>query len=187
MTDDPIGDPAGENPPYPSAAPTPHDHQADPELLGELAPKGAIRVVQDGGDGDWPVAFAGDYLSVRVLPQPEGGVRIKFSSTDREGVFNPQAEWTAWAESLPKRGVHKPSDEAVRRPATEQEAVHDEPEEVSTATQEPSKASTSTAMKEQSEAQTPTTVEKQPEVTTLPAPWECTPKVAAESSGSPLL
>jgi hypothetical protein len=52
VTDDPIGDPAGENPPYPSTAPTPHDPQADSELLGELALKGAIRVVQDGGDGD---------------------------------------------------------------------------------------------------------------------------------------
>lgn len=35
VTDDPIGDPAGENPPYPSAAPAPHGDQADPELLGE--------------------------------------------------------------------------------------------------------------------------------------------------------
>jgi hypothetical protein len=42
-------------------------------------------------------------LSVVVVPQPEGGVRIKVSGNDREGVRERQAEWVEWSEGLPKR------------------------------------------------------------------------------------
>src|SRR5215218_7222814 len=42
-------------------------------------------------------------LVVTAIPQPEGGVRIKVSGNDREGVRDRQAAWLEWSESLPKR------------------------------------------------------------------------------------
>lgn len=41
-------------------------------------------------------------LVVLAVPQPEGGVRVKVSGNDREGVRERQAEWMEWSESLPK-------------------------------------------------------------------------------------
>ena len=40
---------------------------------------------------------------VMAVPQPDGGVRIKVSGNDREGVQERQGLWKLWAENLPKR------------------------------------------------------------------------------------
>jgi hypothetical protein len=40
---------------------------------------------------------------VMAVPQPEGGVRIKVSGNDREGLQERQGLWKLWAENLPKR------------------------------------------------------------------------------------
>ena len=40
---------------------------------------------------------------VMAVPQPDGGVRIKVSGNDREGVQERQGLWGLWAENLPKR------------------------------------------------------------------------------------
>lgn len=49
-------------------------------------------------------------LTVLVLPQLEGGVRMKVNGNDREGMQGQQAAWTEWSENLPKR-PEIPSDE----------------------------------------------------------------------------
>jgi len=40
---------------------------------------------------------------VMAVPQPDGGVRIKVSGNDREGMQERQGLWKLWAENLPKR------------------------------------------------------------------------------------
>ncbi len=40
---------------------------------------------------------------VMAVPQPDGGVRIKVSGNDREGLQERQGLWKLWAENLPKR------------------------------------------------------------------------------------
>ncbi len=40
---------------------------------------------------------------VMAVPQPGGGVRIKVSGNDREGVQERRGLWRLWAENLPKR------------------------------------------------------------------------------------
>ncbi len=40
---------------------------------------------------------------VMAVPQPDGGVRIKVSGNDREGVQERQGLWRLWVENLPKR------------------------------------------------------------------------------------
>ena len=57
-------------------------------------------------------------LVVVAVPQPEGGVRIKVSGNDREGVRERQAEWVEWSESLPKRKPLPVREEAVPVPRT---------------------------------------------------------------------
>jgi hypothetical protein len=52
-------------------------------------------------------------LVVVAAPQPEGGVRIKVSGNDREGVRERQAEWVEWSEGLPKRKPPPVREEAV--------------------------------------------------------------------------
>ena len=42
-------------------------------------------------------------LVVMAVPQPEGGVRIKMRSDDREGVQERQGLWRLWDENLPKK------------------------------------------------------------------------------------
>ena len=42
-------------------------------------------------------------LVVMAVPQPDGGVRIKVSGNDREGVQERQGLWQLWSENLPKR------------------------------------------------------------------------------------
>jgi hypothetical protein len=43
-------------------------------------------------------------LVVMAVPQPEGGVKMKATGTDREGVRERQGLWALWAEGLPTRG-----------------------------------------------------------------------------------
>ncbi len=54
-------------------------------------------------------------LTVDVLPQPQGGVRIRIRGNDRDRVDNQRAEWTQWADSLPKKSSEKSSDEQAAR------------------------------------------------------------------------
>ena len=42
-------------------------------------------------------------LTVVAQPLPQGGVEIELRGSDREGVRDRQAEWSAWTTSLPKR------------------------------------------------------------------------------------
>ena len=52
-------------------------------------------------------------LTVAVLPQPEGGVRIKVRGNDRDEVQERQDQWLGWSESLPKRAPGEGEDERV--------------------------------------------------------------------------
>lgn len=54
---------------------------------------------------------------VYIRPLAEGGVRIYLRGTDEEGVQQRRAEWSEWAESLPKLHVRQD------RPETLQEAA----------------------------------------------------------------
>jgi hypothetical protein len=51
------------------------------------------------------------HLSVVVRPLPEGGLRITLRGNDREDVQERQAEWSRWAEHLPKVGTEDRQDE----------------------------------------------------------------------------
>jgi hypothetical protein len=42
-------------------------------------------------------------MVVMAVPQADGGVRIKVSGNDREGVQERQGLWRLWVENLPKR------------------------------------------------------------------------------------
>jgi TM2 domain-containing membrane protein YozV len=42
------------------------------------------------------------FLAVTAAPQAGGGVRVRVSGDDREGMLEHQTEWTAWSENLPK-------------------------------------------------------------------------------------
>ena len=42
-------------------------------------------------------------MVVMAVPQADGGVRIKVSGNDREGVQVRQGLWRLWVENLPKR------------------------------------------------------------------------------------
>lgn len=42
-------------------------------------------------------------LVVMAVPQPNGGVKIKVRSDEREGVQQRRSLWKLWAENLPKR------------------------------------------------------------------------------------
>ena len=52
-------------------------------------------------------------LTVVVLPQEGGGVRVKVRGNDREGMQERRAEWEKWAKSLPKKGTAAPGDTVV--------------------------------------------------------------------------
>jgi hypothetical protein len=47
-------------------------------------------------------------LKVVADPQPDGGVLIRVRGNDREGVRQHQAQWSEWAEGLPKRQIPGP-------------------------------------------------------------------------------
>lgn len=42
-------------------------------------------------------------LVVMAIPQPQGGVRIRVRSDDREGLQERRGLWKLWAENLPKK------------------------------------------------------------------------------------
>ena len=48
-------------------------------------------------------AESGPKMVVMAVPQSDGGVRIKVSGSDREGVQERQGLWRLWIENLPKR------------------------------------------------------------------------------------
>ena len=61
-----------------------------------------LTVEREGSEG-----AVGQEVAPRVVimavPQPDGGVRIKVSGNDREGVQERQGLWKLWVENLPKR------------------------------------------------------------------------------------
>lgn len=66
-------------------------------------------------------------LTVIVRSLPAGGVRVLLRGNDEEGVRERQAEWSRWAEGLPKRG----QDQQERR-ETPQGAARSEAGEMGT-------------------------------------------------------
>src|SRR5215207_6293248 len=48
-----------------------------------------------GGQEKWTI-------TILVLPEKEGGLRLKVLGNDVDGVRKQQAKWVAWSESLPK-------------------------------------------------------------------------------------
>ena len=52
-----------------------------------------LTVEREGAEGN---------LVVMAVPQPQGGVKIKVRSDDREGLQERRGLWTLWAENLPK-------------------------------------------------------------------------------------
>ncbi len=64
----------------------------------------AVRRERGGVPGD-PLPT----LTVTAVPQPAGGVRIELRGDDRDGVQDHQAEWSRWAEDLPKLGQQQGS------------------------------------------------------------------------------
>jgi hypothetical protein len=48
-----------------------------------------------GGQEKWTI-------TILVLPEKEGGLRLKVLGNDVDGVHKQQAKWVAWSESLPK-------------------------------------------------------------------------------------
>ena len=43
-------------------------------------------------------------LTILALPEPGGGVKLKVTGDDREGVREREGLWALWTEGLPKRG-----------------------------------------------------------------------------------
>lgn len=61
-----------------------------------------LMVEREGSEG--PIKQSGaPKVVVVAVPQPEGGVRIKVSSDDREGIQERRGLWKLWAANLPKR------------------------------------------------------------------------------------
>lgn len=54
-------------------------------------------------------------LTVVALPQPQGGVQIKLRGDDNEGIQERQAEWSEWAESLPKTEIREANSVAAQQ------------------------------------------------------------------------
>jgi hypothetical protein len=81
--------------------------------LGEFFKTGSLLfVVLDMLEEKCLVRFSN--LTVAVVPQPEGGVQIKFRGNDREGMQARQSEWIEWSEGLPKKpevGSDTPTDD----------------------------------------------------------------------------
>jgi hypothetical protein len=64
-------------------------------------------------------------LTIKALPQPEGGVQVKIRGNDEEGIRERQAEWREWVESLPNSRSSE-SEEALTDEALTDEALTDE-------------------------------------------------------------
>ena len=61
-----------------------------------------LTVEREGSEGPAGQEVAPKVV-VMAVPQPDGGVRIKVRSNDREGVQERQGLWKLWVENLPKR------------------------------------------------------------------------------------
>jgi hypothetical protein len=61
-----------------------------------------LTVEREGSEGSAGQGVAPKVV-VMAVPQPDGGVRIKVRSDDREGVQERQGLWKLWVENLPKR------------------------------------------------------------------------------------
>ncbi len=61
-----------------------------------------LTVEREGSEGSAGQGVAPKVV-VMAVPQPDGGVRIKVSGNDREGVQERQGLWKLWVENLPKR------------------------------------------------------------------------------------
>jgi hypothetical protein len=61
-----------------------------------------LTVEREGSEGSAGQGVAPKVV-VMAVPHPDGGVRIKVSGDDREGVQERQGLWKLWAENLPKR------------------------------------------------------------------------------------
>ena len=61
-----------------------------------------LTVEREGSEGSAGQGVAPKVV-VMAVPQPDGGVRIKVSGDDREGVQERQGLWKLWVENLPKR------------------------------------------------------------------------------------
>jgi hypothetical protein len=55
------------------------------------------------GSGDPTGQGGAPRVVVMAVPQPDGGVRIKVRSDDREDVQERRGLWKLWTENLPKR------------------------------------------------------------------------------------
>ena len=61
-----------------------------------------LTVEREGSEGSAGQGVAPKVV-VMAVPQPDGGVRIKVSGNDREGMQERKGLWKLWAENLPKR------------------------------------------------------------------------------------
>jgi hypothetical protein len=61
-----------------------------------------------GGQEKWTI-------TILVLPEKEGGLRLKVLGNDVDGVRKQQAKWVAWSESLPKWKLKGPRSQEVQK------------------------------------------------------------------------
>jgi hypothetical protein len=65
-----------------------------------------------GGQERWTI-------TILVLPEREGGLRLKVLGNDVDGVREQQAKWVEWSESLPKRKPRGPSSQEEHKKVTQ--------------------------------------------------------------------
>ena len=67
-----------------------------------------------GGQDKWT-------LTILVLPERKGGLRLKVLGNDIDGVREQQAHWVEWSESLPKWKPTKPRSQGKRKKSARSE------------------------------------------------------------------
>src|SRR5215211_3232554 len=65
-----------------------------------------------GGQEKWTI-------TILVLPEREGGLRLKVLGNDVDGVREQQAEWVEWSESLPKWKPREPRSQEEHKKSTQ--------------------------------------------------------------------
>src|SRR5215212_8497067 len=65
-----------------------------------------------GGQEKWTI-------TILILPEREGGIRLKVLGDDVDGVREQQAHWVEWSESLPKRKPREPRSQGKRKKSTQ--------------------------------------------------------------------
>jgi hypothetical protein len=65
-----------------------------------------------GGQDKWTI-------TILVLPQTKGGLRLKVLGNDIDGVRQQQAHWVEWSESLPKWKPREPRSQGNRKKAAQ--------------------------------------------------------------------